>query len=490
MGKIKMATLFQKTLVGQIVLFGVVALTTSAFSGWNLHRQLTEEYRSKGSAIASSVAYSSENLIGSSPAETTQSVIDEFLEIRGVAYVFVVDVNREIIAHTFVPQVPKKLQLLQEFYEPEKIVIRDINIKNVGDFTNISAPILAGAGGYVHVGMDRGLIMGQIHTAIAQQIFMIFLLFLLGAVATYLMVKKVSQPLERLTDYAQKLADHDFSATVDISSDDEIGLLAATMESMATDISGFVERLQTAVREATSELYQTLEALREEQDKSERLLMNMLPSPIARQLKEGQSNIADGFAEVTILFADIVGFTKLSERIAPAQLVRLLNELFSAFDRLSEQHGLEKIKTIGDAYMVVGGIPIPREDHAEAVAEMALDMQRELHRISAERGEDFSIRIGVNTGPVVAGVIGTKKFIYDLWGDAVNTASRMESHGIAGCIQVTDSTYKLLQNKYRFKERGVIDVKGKGDMTVYLLLGRKSDSEDKEVRGQGEECRV
>ncbi|NER37831.1 MAG: HAMP domain-containing protein [Oscillatoria sp. SIO1A7] len=473
MGKITMATLFQKTLVAQIVLFGVVALTTSAFSGWNLERQLTEEYRSKGRAIASSVAYSSENLIGSSPAETIQSVIDEFLEIRGVAYVFVADVNREIIAHTFVPQIPEKIRILQEFHQPDKIIIRDIEIKALGNFTNISAPILAGAGGYVHVGMDRGLIVERIRRAIAIQILLISFLFLLGAIATYLIVKKVSQPVEKLTQYAQKLAARDFSATVDIQSEDEIGLLAKTMESMATDISSFVERLEFAVSDATSELQQTLEALSEEQEKSERLLMNMLPRAIASQLKEGQSNIADGFAEVTILFADIVGFTKLSERIAPAQLVRLLNELFSAFDRLTEQHGLEKIKTIGDAYMVVGGIPIPRQDHAEAMAEMALDMQRELHRISAERGEDFNIRIGINTGPVVAGVIGTKKFIYDLWGDAVNIASRMESHGVAGCIQVTDSTYKILQDKYRFKERGIINIKGKGDMTTYWLLDRK-----------------
>ncbi|NER38360.1 MAG: HAMP domain-containing protein [Oscillatoria sp. SIO1A7] len=486
MGKKKIATLFQKTLVGQIVLFGVVALTTSAFSGWNLNRQLRREYRSKGSAIATSVAYYSENLIASSPAETTQSVIDEFLEIQGVAYVFVVDVNRDIIAHTFVPQVPKELQLLQNVDDFETIVIREIDIKNLGDFTNISAPILAGVGGYVHVGMDRGLIRGQIARAMQEQIFLIFLLFILSGIATYLMVKKVSQPLDRLTEYAQKLARHDFDAIVDVKSKGEIGLLATTMQKMARELSRFIQRLEAAV----NELNQTLQALREEQEKSERLLLNILPIPIARKLKEKPTHIADGFPEVTILFADIVGFTKLSQKISPQEIVQLLNDIFCAFDNLSDRHGLEKIKTIGDAYMAVGGLPVPREDHAEAVAEMALDMQRELRRISVERGENFSIRIGVNTGPVVAGVIGTKKFIYDLWGDAVNTASRMESHGIADCIQLTDSTYNILQNKYRFKERGVIHVKGKGDMTTYLLLGRKSDNEDKEARGQEEECRV
>ena len=217
----------------------------------------------------------------------------------------------------------------------------------------------------------------------------------------------------------------------------------------------------------------TEEILRSEQEKSERLLLNILPQPIAERLKQGQSNIADGFAEVTILFADIVGFTEISARVSPEELVNLLNQIFSAFDRLTEEYGLEKIKTIGDNYMVAGGLPMPQPDHAEVIAEMALDMQQEILRFSIECGKPLNIRIGINTGPVVAGVIGTKKFIYDLWGDAVNTASRMESQGIPGKIQVSASTYNLLQNKYSFEERGIIQVKGKGEMTTYLLTGRK-----------------
>jgi class 3 adenylate cyclase len=243
---------------------------------------------------------------------------------------------------------------------------------------------------------------------------------------------------------------------------DELGEVTQAFNQMYRRVSSEIEQRQQA--EAV---------LRAEQEKSERLLLNILPEPIARQLKEGRSSIANGFAEATILFADLVNFTQLSERKSPTQLVELLNEIFSAFDRLTEQHGLEKIKTIGDAYMVVGGLPVPRHDHAQAVAEMALDMQREVARLSREQGETFNIRIGINTGPVVAGVIGTKKFIYDLWGDAVNTASRMESHGIAGAIQVTESTYERLQDNYRFQERGVIQVKGKGEMTTYFLLGKK-----------------
>ena len=214
-------------------------------------------------------------------------------------------------------------------------------------------------------------------------------------------------------------------------------------------------------------------ALRLEQEKSDRLLLNILPQPIADRLKQDPSIIADTFAEVTVLFADIVGFTQLSARVSPTELVSLLNEIFSTFDQLAERHSLEKIKTIGDAYMVVGGLPIPRKDHAEAIAQMSLDMLDAISDFSNTHNQDFRIRIGINSGPVVAGVIGIKKFIYDLWGDTVNTASRMESHGKPGCIQVTSTTYQLLQEKYIFESRGAIEVKGKGMMNTYLLQCRK-----------------
>jgi len=182
--------------------------------------------------------------------------------------------------------------------------------------------------------------------------------------------------------------------------------------------------------------------------------------------------IADAFPEVTVLFADIVDFTRRSQRIGPAQVVAALNELFSAFDRLAQRHGLEKIKTIGDAYMVAGGLPQPRPDHAEAVAEMALAMQAEVTRRTDPSGQPLQVRIGIDTGPVEAGVIGTSKFSYDLWGDTVNTASRMESHGVAGCIQVTERTYQRLRDGYRFQRRGPIQVRGMGEMVTYFLVGR------------------
>jgi class 3 adenylate cyclase len=211
----------------------------------------------------------------------------------------------------------------------------------------------------------------------------------------------------------------------------------------------------------------------EAQMRSDRLLLNILPRPIAERLKRDASAIAEAYAEVTVLFADIVDFTRLSAGITPRQLVDLLNDVFSEFDRLAEQHGLEKIKTIGDAYMVVGGLPALRPDHAEAVAEMALEMQRALEGCAMRAGTPLALRIGIHSGPVVAGVIGKKKFIYDLWGDTVNTASRMESHGLPDAIQVSEATYERLRDRYLFRERGVIPIKSKGEMTTYLMLGRK-----------------
>jgi len=215
-----------------------------------------------------------------------------------------------------------------------------------------------------------------------------------------------------------------------------------------------------------------LKQLQAEQEKSERLLLSILPKPVAEQLKQTQSTIAESFAEATVLFADIVDFTGLSTHRSPIEIVSLLNQIFSAFDSLAEYHGLEKIKTIGDAYMVVGGIPTPRADHVEAIAEMALDMQTAIAKFNTETGESFSIRIGISTGPAVAGVIGTKKFIYDLWGDTVNTASRMESQGVPGEIQVTEPTYRCLQDRYLLEKRGTIPIKGKGEMQTYLLKGK------------------
>jgi class 3 adenylate cyclase len=227
--------------------------------------------------------------------------------------------------------------------------------------------------------------------------------------------------------------------------------------------------LATLLLGALAREHRLLEA---ERARSERLLGNMLPGPIAERLKQQEGVIADAFGEVTVLFADIVDFTAHAERSPPEATVALLNDLFSRFDALVAARGLEKIKTVGDAYMVAGGLPDPMADHAGAVAELAL----ELLAVAAHRrfpdGAPVRLRVGIGSGPVVAGVIGRRRFSYDLWGDTVNTASRMETTGVPGCVQVTQRTRDLLGERYRFQERGQIEVKGKGRMTTYLLAGR------------------
>ena len=206
---------------------------------------------------------------------------------------------------------------------------------------------------------------------------------------------------------------------------------------------------------------------------SERLLRSVLPETIANRLKQSPGVIADSFAEASVLFADVVGFTSLAERMSAPALVGILNEVFSAFDAIVAERGAEKIKTIGDAYMVVAGVPEPRSDHAEVIAEVALAMRDRIGAISAEAGAKLELRLGLHTGPVVAGVIGTHKFLYDLWGDTVNTASRMESHGIPGEIHITEAMRAKLDPHYTFVDRGRVAIKGKGEMPTFLLRGRR-----------------
>jgi len=254
------------------------------------------------------------------------------------------------------------------------------------------------------------------------------------------------------------------------------GLLSADI----IDISGVQYGLYV-VNDIT-ERKQAESALQAEQAKSESLLLNVLPKTIADRLRESSTLpsasghsafIAEQFDNVSILFADIAGFTQISSHVSPHELVGLLNQVFSVFDDLSEQYQLEKIKTIGDAYMVAGGLPNPRPDHAEAIANMALDMQYAIQHLKNHAHRPVQIRIGIHSGTVVAGVIGHKKFIYDLWGDTVNVASRMESQGVVQRIQVTDTTFNLLKHKFIFEERGWVDVKGKGLMKTYWLLDRR-----------------
>ena len=220
---------------------------------------------------------------------------------------------------------------------------------------------------------------------------------------------------------------------------------------------------------------EALAALRLEQEKSEALLVNVLPDSIAARLKATDRAIADHFDATSILVSDVVDFTPLSQRLQPAETVDILDRLFSHFDALVERHGLEKIKTVGDCYMAAAGVPDPHADHARRAALLALDMRDAVGTTTVAGREGLELRIGINSGPVVAGVIGRKRFIYDLWSDAVNTASRMESHGTPGEIQITRATYELLKDEFVCRPRGTISVKGKGEMETWYLEGARSD---------------
>ncbi len=219
---------------------------------------------------------------------------------------------------------------------------------------------------------------------------------------------------------------------------------------------------------------EALAALRVEQDRAETLLLNILPRSIAEKLKADASTIADQYAAASILFADVVDFTPLSDRLKPAEVVGILDHLFTHFDLLAERYGVEKIKTIGDCYMVAAGVPTPRADHARVMGLIALDMRDAMRSQDGVGHLGLEIRIGINSGPVVAGVIGRKRFLYDLWGDAVNMASRMESHGTPGHIQVTRATHDLLSDEFELEPRGTVSIKGKGDVETWYLVGRRA----------------
>jgi guanylate cyclase len=221
--------------------------------------------------------------------------------------------------------------------------------------------------------------------------------------------------------------------------------------------------------------------LHEEHQRAESLLLSILPGPIAERLKTEPQTIADQFSSASVLFADVVNFTPRTEHLSPVDVVQILDRLFGHFDTLAERYGLEKIKTIGDAYMVAAGVPNPRPDHAGAIAGLALDMVAATEPEGAVGDLALDLRVGINSGPVMAGVIGRKRFLYDLWGDAVNTASRMESEGTPDRIQITRATYELIRDEFLCEPRGTVPVKGKGEMETWYLVGRQDgDDADRE----------
>lgn len=239
------------------------------------------------------------------------------------------------------------------------------------------------------------------------------------------------------------------------------------------NITGTASILYGVLRYFQAQKERVMISLELEQARSDKLLLNILPAAIAERLKANDMRIADHYESVTVMFADLVSFTQMSEKMPPLQLIDLLSQVFLRFDQLAEKYHVEKIKTIGDAYMVISGAPIVCADHAHRIAAMAIEMQSALNDVAIKTGVDLHMRIGINTGPVVAGVIGSSKFSYDLWGDTVNMASRMENTCMTDAIQVTQATQSLLQSDYAFSARVGVDVKGKGIVDTFILLGHK-----------------
>ena len=276
-------------------------------------------------------------------------------------------------------------------------------------------------------------------------------LLLVTVLGAWFLTRQILRPVNALVDAARKVANGDLTAQVNWKWKDELGVLSDTFNSMTRSI-----------RDKTAEI-------EEKNRENEALLLNILPAEIGARLKGGEHEIADNFADVTVLFGDIVGFTALSSNTPAKRIVDMLNGIFSRFDDVAGELGIEKIKTIGDCYMAVCGLPQQYSDHTDRIARMALRMMKAIEQYNHEKGVNLQLRIGINSGPVVAGVIGSKKFIYDLWGDTVNLASRMESTGVPGGIQVTRNVYERLKGKFEFESRGVVQVKGKGEVEAFLL---------------------
>ena len=295
------------------------------------------------------------------------------------------------------------------------------------------------------------------------------LAILLSLVSILALRRKVLRPLSLVSEATQLVSDGQYDHQIDHHSSDEVGRLVAAFNTMVDKTRKYV----TEINSTNTTLQQNQQELQEEKRKSEELLLNILPGAIADRLRDGETTIADEFPEVTVMFADLVNFTKLSEDLGPYELVKLLNDIFAIFDRRLEEFGLEKIKTIGDSYMVVAGVPEPAADHARRVCEFAFAIREDFARFVATRGIGVGMRIGAHSGTAIAGVVGTKKFAYDLWGDVVNVASRMESSGEPGEIHVSEALMVRLKDLYQFEARGSIEIKGKGPMHTFFVSSRR-----------------
>jgi len=298
------------------------------------------------------------------------------------------------------------------------------------------------------------------------------LLFATTLASVCIIGRRVLRPIEHLAKTASQVAAGNRTVRADIRGRGELAALGRTFDEMVESIDRHISDAESA----STTLAEQAASLDAERRRNEKLLLNVLPAAIADRLKDGEESIAESYPEVTVLFSDIVGFTELSDRIGAKQVVDMLNEVFGLLDELADRHGIEKIKTIGDCYMVVAGVPDRSPTHAQQIAEFALDMQAVLQEYASRSGRPIAMRTGVHTGTVVAGIVGTSKFAYDLWGDVVNIASRMESSGEPGRIQVSDTVRVRLADDFTFESRGDVDIKGKGPMKTWYLTGRRSDA--------------
>ncbi len=343
------------------------------------------------------------------------------------------------------------------------------------DYNQAKAMIMEPIGQFLNVLKERTESDLQSHNAYTQR-----LILSLAILCGFLMVSFVGFALllrNRLLkkgitmlDLLKRIAAGDLSLRLSVESNDEMGELSKS-------INHVVGRLQSSLQEAYSQTDQALSVAKEEETQrkhSDKLLNNILPAIISERLKKGESSIAESFPEVTVLFADIVGFTRLSEELGPRQLVSMLNDVFGRFDELAVLYKLEKIKTIGDCYMVVGGVPDRSPTHCQQVAEFAIAARESIMAYSKEWGKPLDIRIGIHTGTVVAGVVGKQKYTYDLWGDVVNIASRMESSGMPGEIHVTETVHLRLVDDFSFESRGSIEIRSKGKLNTYFLKGKRN----------------
>jgi len=360
-------------------------------------------------------------------------------------------IERMLAYNTTILQQEVRLPSVERALAGEEGVMRQVGMSGTASLVAYGPLDIMGLRWTLASRMNEEEALAPVYAARRQLILM--LAVLLGAIllVAFLISRSLVSRIQALADTARRVMQGDLKARVPVKSDDELGQLASTFNYMTES----VERQTAEIEQKNRE--------------NESLLLNILPSPIAHRLKSGESVIADHFAQVTVLFADLVGFTVMSSERQPGEVVDMLNDLFSRFDQMAQRLGVEKIKTIGDAYMAVAGLPHACPDHAQRMMSMAVEMTEEMRRYSQILGKTVELRVGLNSGPVVAGVIGATKFIYDLWGDTVNIASRMESHGVPGSIQVTRAVYEALKDEYEFEYRGVIEVKGKGQMEAWLV---------------------